>query len=139
MAPGTDAPSRPRPQPPQQPLPPLQLGGAIREEEEGEEEEREGEGGVAGEDHSHQPSELAPASDNSRNDKYVWRVDLSRTECHWRGWFDGLSKEFLSPPVPKLLILAGVDRLDKDLTIGQMQGWWWLLYTVEPPIKDPPR
>ncbi|CAN8032604.1 unnamed protein product [Ixodes persulcatus] len=25
-------------------------------------------------------------------------------------------------PCPKLLLLAGVDRLDKDLTIGQMQG-----------------
>ena len=38
------------------------------------------------------------------------------------GWFEGLSKLFLSCTVPKLLLLAGVDRLDKDLTIGQMQG-----------------
>ncbi|KFM80893.1 Protein phosphatase methylesterase 1, partial [Stegodyphus mimosarum] len=29
---------------------------------------------------------------------------------------------FLSTSIPKLLLLAGVDRLDKDLTIGQMQG-----------------
>ena len=29
---------------------------------------------------------------------------------------------FLHCPVPKLLLLAGMDRLDKDLTIGQMQG-----------------
>ncbi len=51
-----------------------------------------------------------------------WRIKLEDTEHHWLGWFDGLSKLFLSISVPKMLILAGVDRLDKDLTIGQMQG-----------------
>ena len=44
------------------------------------------------------------------------------TERHWQGWFEGLSQLFLSIPVPKMLILAGVDRLDKQLTIAQMQG-----------------
>jgi hypothetical protein len=29
---------------------------------------------------------------------------------------------FLSSRIPKLLVLAGMDRLDKELTIGQMQG-----------------
>ena len=29
---------------------------------------------------------------------------------------------FLNVHVPKLLLLAGVDRLDKDLMVGQMQG-----------------
>ncbi|XP_010862968.2 protein phosphatase methylesterase 1 [Esox lucius] len=53
---------------------------------------------------------------------YTWQVDLSKTEKYWEGWFSGLSSLFLSCPVPKLLLLAGVDRLDKDLTIGQMQG-----------------
>ncbi|KAM4546941.1 protein phosphatase methylesterase 1 isoform 1-T1 [Fundulus diaphanus] len=53
---------------------------------------------------------------------YTWRVDLSKTEKYWDGWFRGLSALFLSCSVPKLLLLAGVDRLDKDLTIGQMQG-----------------
>lgn len=53
---------------------------------------------------------------------YVWRIDLSGTEEYWKGWFAGLSSLFLSVPAPKLLLLAGVDRLDKDLTIGQMQG-----------------
>jgi protein phosphatase methylesterase 1 len=38
------------------------------------------------------------------------------------GWFNGLSTSFLSAKVSKLLILAGTDRLDKDLTIAQMQG-----------------
>lgn len=54
--------------------------------------------------------------------KYTWRIDLGRTESFWKGWFQGLSQKFLSCDVPKMLLLAGVDRLDKDLTIGQMQG-----------------
>ncbi|KKY30518.1 putative protein phosphatase methylesterase 1 [Diaporthe ampelina] len=37
-------------------------------------------------------------------------------------WFVGLSKKFLEAKGGKLLILAGTDRLDKELTIGQMQG-----------------
>uniref|UniRef100_A0A3Q0RZ47 Protein phosphatase methylesterase 1 n=1 Tax=Amphilophus citrinellus TaxID=61819 RepID=A0A3Q0RZ47_AMPCI len=53
---------------------------------------------------------------------FTWRVELSKTEKYWEGWFKGLSALFLTSPVPKLLLLAGVDRLDKDLTIGQMQG-----------------
>jgi len=38
------------------------------------------------------------------------------------GWFQGLSNLFLTTPVPRLLLLAGTDRLDKPLMIGQMQG-----------------
>ncbi|EEC03411.1 protein phosphatase methylesterase 1 isoform, putative [Ixodes scapularis] len=65
------------------------------------------------------PPSAARTSDSG---KFVWRIDLSRTEEYWRGWFVGLSSLFLMVPCPKLLLLAGVDRLDKDLTIGQMQG-----------------
>ncbi|XP_017753346.1 PREDICTED: protein phosphatase methylesterase 1 [Eufriesea mexicana] len=54
--------------------------------------------------------------------KYVWRIDLSKTEQHWFGWFKGLSTAFLNVPAPKVLLLAGVDRLDRELTVGQMQG-----------------
>ncbi|GFT42906.1 protein phosphatase methylesterase 1, partial [Nephila pilipes] len=54
--------------------------------------------------------------------KYVWRIELSKTEKFWTGWFEGLSNMFLASSIPKLLLLAGVDRLDRDLTIGQMQG-----------------
>ncbi|OQV13326.1 Protein phosphatase methylesterase 1 [Hypsibius exemplaris] len=53
---------------------------------------------------------------------YTWRIDLLKTQPFWTGWFTGLSDLFLGCPVPKLLLLAGMDRLDKDLTIGQMQG-----------------
>ena len=39
-----------------------------------------------------------------------------------RGWYEGLSKAFLGFKGPKVLMLAGTDRLDRELTIGQMQG-----------------
>jgi protein phosphatase methylesterase 1 len=54
--------------------------------------------------------------------RWKWRVALEQTEPYWRDWFTGLSNCFLSAPCPKLLLLAGTDRLDKPLTIGQMQG-----------------
>ena len=56
----------------------------------------------------------------------VWRTDLSRTELHWSDWFNGLSAKFLAAKGAKLLILAGTDRLDKELMIGQMQGKYQL-------------
>lgn len=62
----------------------------------------------------------APADVNVK--KYTWRIDLSRSERFWTGWFENLSDKFLDIPIPKLLILAGIDNLDKKLTVGQMQG-----------------
>lgn len=56
------------------------------------------------------------------NKKYAWRIDLAKTERHWSGWFKGLSAAFLNISAPKILLLAGVDRLDRELTVGQMQG-----------------
>ena len=65
----------------------------------------------------------APDTHLSPTEKlYKWRINLAKTEKHWVGWFKGLSAAFLSIPVPKMLLLAGVDRLDKELTVGQMQG-----------------
>ncbi|CAF0879323.1 unnamed protein product [Rotaria sp. Silwood1] len=87
----------------------------VREED--EEEENDG-------DHKSPDTFQQPTSTNISNDtnKYTWRIDLSKTEKFWEGWFSGLSKLFLSCECPKLLLLAGVDRLDRDLTVGQMQG-----------------
>lgn len=61
-----------------------------------------------------------PADVNTK--KYTWRIDLSKSEKWWKGWFENLSDKFLEVPIPKLLILAGIDNLDKKLTVGQMQG-----------------
>ncbi|KAH7060619.1 protein phosphatase methylesterase 1 [Macrophomina phaseolina] len=54
--------------------------------------------------------------------KWVWKTDLARTETFWTNWFEGLSGKFLTARGAKLLLLAGTDRLDKELMIGQMQG-----------------
>jgi len=62
------------------------------------------------------------AQQQEAKERFTWRIDLSKTDRFWEGWFKDLSKLFLSCSVPKLLILAGIDRLDRDLTIGQMQG-----------------
>ncbi|XP_062225734.1 uncharacterized protein LOC133924280 isoform X3 [Phragmites australis] len=53
---------------------------------------------------------------------YTYRTPLEETEKYWKGWYEGLSDKFLSCPVQKILLLAGTDRLDRALTIGQMQG-----------------
>ncbi|KAK4048154.1 Protein phosphatase methylesterase 1 [Microbotryomycetes sp. JL221] len=55
-----------------------------------------------------------------------WRADLAATEPFWQGWFEGLSSKFLSARTARLLLLAGADRLDKELMIGQMQGKYQL-------------
>jgi protein phosphatase methylesterase 1 len=52
----------------------------------------------------------------------VWRTDLASTQPFWEDWFVGLSRKFLEAKGGKLLLLAGTDRLDKELMIGQMQG-----------------
>ena len=39
-----------------------------------------------------------------------------------KGWFRGLSAAFLAARTARLLVLAGTDRLDRELMIGQMQG-----------------
>jgi len=57
---------------------------------------------------------------------WVWRTDLGATQPFWEDWFIGLSKKFLEAKGGKLLLLAGTDRLDKELMIGQMQGKYQL-------------
>jgi hypothetical protein len=54
--------------------------------------------------------------------KWTWRTELGSTEAYWENWFNGMSAKFLGGKGAKLLILAGTDRLDKELMIGQMQG-----------------
>ena len=64
------------------------------------------------------PALLVPAEGG----RWVWKTDLGATEAYWKGWFVGMSEKFLSAKGAKLLLLAGTDRLDKELMIGQMQG-----------------
>ena len=59
--------------------------------------------------------------------RWVWRTPLMASAPYWTDWYKGLSKNFLSIPAPKMLMLAGTDRLDKELTIAQMQGKFQLV------------
>ncbi|XP_045454735.1 protein phosphatase methylesterase 1 [Melitaea cinxia] len=95
---------------PTEPLPPPRRGDVITEEDEDGEFEGEGEGDVA---HLMKPV---------GGMKYRWRVELAHTERHWAGWFRGLSAAFLAVRAPRLLLLASLDGLDRELTVGQMQG-----------------
>jgi protein phosphatase methylesterase 1 len=54
--------------------------------------------------------------------KFVWRTDLMATKPYWVEWFTGLTQAFLEVAMKKSLILAGSERMDKELTIAQMQG-----------------
>lgn len=65
------------------------------------------------------PSLITPSSSG---DGYVWRTPLSDTRAFWNGWFQELSEKFLKVRGGKLLMLAGTDRLDKTLTLAQIQG-----------------
>ncbi|GAA5906423.1 hypothetical protein JCM8208_004656 [Rhodotorula glutinis] len=72
------------------------------------------------------PAETSAGGGGPSEGPYVWRVELEKTEPYWRGWFTGLSSKFLGCRAAKLLLLAGTDRLDKELLIGQMQGRYQL-------------
>ena len=39
---------------------------------------------------------------------------------YWNDWFIGLTKSLLSINVPKNLMFADIERMDKDLSIVQM-------------------
>lgn len=82
-----------------------------------EEEEEEGSGEIAGVGSSASVEAVKPPPCT-----YIWRINLSKTEPYWRGWFNGLSQSFLNVSVPKLLLLANIHGLDTALTVGQMQG-----------------
>eukprot|EP00898_Chlorokybus_atmophyticus_P005340 jgi/Chlat1/5807/Chrsp4S06279 len=71
------------------------------------------------------PSQLT--QQQGTHTKYTWRTDLAKSEPFWHGWYAGMSELFLSVSAPKLLLLAGTDRLDRPLTIAQMQGKFQLV------------
>ena len=59
---------------------------------------------------------------NEETGQYEWRTNLLKSKEYWHEWFTGLTHSFLSIRLPKLLMLAGSDRMDKELTIAHMQG-----------------
>ncbi|KAF9918851.1 hypothetical protein BX616_005026 [Lobosporangium transversale] len=74
------------------------------------------------------PSLVILSKDSTvENPCYIWRTDLAASEQYWKEWFTGLTQKFLSAKAGRLLVLAGTDRLDKDMTIAQMQGKFQML------------
>lgn len=59
---------------------------------------------------------------NSKDNRFHWKTDLLASKIYWRGWFEGLTSSFLNIRLPKILLLAGSERMDKELTIAHMQG-----------------
>lgn len=94
----------------------------VREEGGGDDNESgEGEGESGGEIGAEKNQQQQRAERKPRR-PWTWRTDLAATRPFWEGWFVGLSRKFLAARGGKLLLLAGTDRLDTELTIGQMQG-----------------
>ena len=67
------------------------------------------------------PGQLREYEKNGQK-RWGWQVNLKETEKYWQGWFKGLSQVFLGIHVPKVLLTAEKERMDKELTIAQMQG-----------------
>ncbi|KPI90876.1 hypothetical protein ABL78_0109 [Leptomonas seymouri] len=59
---------------------------------------------------------------NPETKLWHWRTDLRKMESVWGGWFTGLDEAFVSLPCAKMLCTANAERLDKALTVAQMQG-----------------
>lgn len=53
--------------------------------------------------------------------QYKWKIDLSKTEPFWVGWFQGMSQKFIDLHVRKVLLLANL-TMDTALTRAQMEG-----------------
>eukprot|EP01006_Ploeotia_vitrea_P023829 TRINITY_DN56477_c0_g2_i1.p1 TRINITY_DN56477_c0_g2~~TRINITY_DN56477_c0_g2_i1.p1 ORF type:complete len:194 (-),score=13.77 TRINITY_DN56477_c0_g2_i1:97-678(-) len=68
------------------------------------------------------PSKLVECEAPGLGKRFKFRTNLKSSQPFWREWFEGMDSKFLGCSAPKLLFLAGTDRLDKDLLIGQMQG-----------------
>ncbi|EDV96911.1 protein phosphatase methylesterase 1 [Drosophila grimshawi] len=86
------------------------------------EDEEVGNGGEEGAEGTEfkKPITTKAAMEAAKN--YTWRIDLAKSEKYWVGWFSGLSDKFLNLRLPKQLLLASIDGLDRTLTVGQMQG-----------------
>lgn len=64
------------------------------------------------------PPKLKEVIGENEKVHYEWKVNLLKSSVHWLGWFKGLSSAFLGIPLPKVLMLADKDRLDKELNLA---------------------
>jgi len=59
---------------------------------------------------------------DQHSERWAWRARVEDASSFWHGWFEGLSALFAALPLPKLLIVGGIDRLDAALEAAHMQG-----------------
>lgn len=64
------------------------------------------------------PPKVVEVTNENGEKGYTWKVDLMKSEKHWTSWFIGLTNSFLDVRVPKLLMTAEKERMDKELTIA---------------------
>ena len=65
------------------------------------------------------PDQVAPTLNEATGEtRYAWKTDLLASKDFWESWFKGLTQCFLDVRVPKQLLLASSDRMDKELTIA---------------------
>ncbi|TFY50093.1 hypothetical protein EVJ58_g11195, partial [Rhodofomes roseus] len=67
------------------------------------------------------PAIIQPAPEGTVS-AWIWQTPLRSTAPYWTSWFTSLSKLFLTARTARLLVLAGAERLDRELMISQMQG-----------------
>jgi len=72
--------------------------------------------------------------EESQLPRYTWRTPLRSTAPYWLSWFQSLSSLFLTARTARLLVLAGAERLDRELMIGQMQGKFQLIIVPGPGV-----
>ncbi|CAJ1396683.1 unnamed protein product [Effrenium voratum] len=53
---------------------------------------------------------------------WSWITDVSQASSCWPHWFEGLSALFVALPMPKVLVVGSVDRMDATLEAAHMQG-----------------
>lgn len=64
--------------------------------------------------------------------RLTWKTDLAASKANWPCWFEGVDANFMTTTASKLLVLAKTaTKLDKDLSIGQMQGKFQLKVVPE--------
>jgi len=69
------------------------------------------------------PAQVVERTDESTGQtRLEWRTDLLGSQQFWTEWFKDLTSTFLAIKMKKQLILAGSERMDKELTIAHMQG-----------------
>ncbi|PJF19325.1 Protein phosphatase methylesterase 1 [Paramicrosporidium saccamoebae] len=53
---------------------------------------------------------------------FQWKVNLLQCRPFWEDWFRGLSQAFVDCAIPRVLVLAEREYLDRTLMIASMQG-----------------